>query len=125
MKKKILIVDDEEFMLTTMSYLLKDKGYLVKCAKDGQNAYDQIKETQIKGDFFDLIVTDIKMPNVDGLELIEKLNNENIKIPVITMTGYHDSKTMLEVVKKGCSAYLIKPVKMEKLLEEINNNIMN
>jgi len=120
MNKKILVVDDEEDMRDLLSNFLKVNNYESECAKDGQEAFDMIKHSDTNGNSFGLIITDMKMPNLNGMELIEKLKGESIKIPVIAITGFHDRDLMLDIIKKGCEAYLVKPLRMENLLEHIN-----
>lgn len=120
MRKKILIVEDEESLLNTMRLILKMAGYKVETAKDGEEAFNKIMDAQEKGSLFDLILTDVLMPNLNGLELLDKLNQKKMLIPVIAITGNADKKMILELILKGCETYIIKPIEQDKLIARVN-----
>lgn len=120
MRKKILIVEDEEPMRNSMRLILKMAGYKVETAKDGQEAFNKIIDAKVKGSLFDLILTDVLMPNLSGLELLDKLNQEKMLIPVIAITGQADKKMILQLIFKGCDTCLFKPVEQEKLIDRVN-----
>lgn len=84
--KKILVVDDDNFILEIVSLALMEKGdYAVKKAHNGQEALDYMKQEN-----FDLVITDIIMPEIDGIKFIDEIRKENKNIPVIVMSGGDD-----------------------------------
>ncbi len=120
MKKKILIVEDEESMLNSMRLILKMADYKVEIARDGQEAFNKVMDSEEKGRQYDLIITDVLMPNLNGLEFLDKLNHEKLMIPVIAITGHADKKMILKLILKGCDAYIIKPIEQDKLIDQVN-----
>ena len=99
MSQRILVVDDEPCTCYSLKLALKIAGYEVDTARDGQEALLRIVQTEYTS--FDLIVTDIQMANMGGLELIEWLRTVKIPTPVLVITGYGNKKTVMELTKKG------------------------
>ncbi len=117
--KRVLVVDDEEGIRSGLSMLLEMYEFEVECASNGLLALQAIKEAPV-----DLVITDILMPDGDGLTLIKEIksNEENVKI--IAITGGGDSKNIgfLETAHDlGADATLEKPISSLELLEAINN----
>ncbi len=117
-KGKILVVEDEPINQRMVEGILKSAGYEVRVAPDGIVAMTEI----IKEDF-DLVLTDIAMPNLDGYQLLEYIKNNNIDIPVAFMTGYTSEQEEVKGLKMGAVDYIRKPIdrqllllKLEKLL---------
>jgi two-component system response regulator PilR (NtrC family) len=105
MSSKILVVDDEINMLKLLCDLLKeDDGYEVETASSGEEALEKIKKV-----IFDLIISDIKMPGMNGLELLEKIKTMDINAAVIFITGYGSVDSAVEAMKLGASDYIEKP----------------
>ena len=121
MKKNILLVEDEEKMLASTSLVLRMAGYDTETAKDGQEAFDKIMVASVKGKLYDLVVTDIIMPKVNGIELIKRINHGKLTIPIIVTTGDGSKKTLVELIRQGCVDYISKPFEAKDLLESINN----
>lgn len=122
MKENILVVDDEDIICDSMSVALKMAGYKVETAKNGQEAFDKIMNANNKKKAaIDLIVTDILMPNVNGLELIENIHDNKISIPVIVISGDSDKNTVVKLLRKGCADYLDKPFEPEDLVRSVKN----
>lgn len=115
-KKKILIVEDEESLLKLESILLTSKGYSVTGAADGVSALEQV--VLIKPD---LIVLDIMLPGMDGFEVcrIIKQNPETAHIPVMMLTAKKSSQDCERGMAAGASAYVTKPFKSAKIIEII------
>lgn len=106
MSAKILVVDDEINMLRLLSDLLtEDEQYHVEQAASGEEALEKIK-----GDSFDLIISDIRMPGIDGFELLEKIKTMNVDAAVIFITGYASIDSAVEAIKLGASDYIEKPI---------------
>ncbi len=107
---KILIADDEEPILFGLTELLKEEGYQVSAAPDGKEALDKLKK-----DDFDLLLADLKMPKLDGLQILEAIKKENILTEVIIITGKGSIDTAVEAMKAGAYDYLTKPVEPDRL----------
>lgn len=112
---KILIVDDELEYGTIMKKILHKKGYIAEIALSGKEAIDIIK----KDNSYDLVLSDVMMKNIDGVQLLDKIKNIDKNIEVILVTGYGSIENAVESMKKGAFSYFIKSNPIEKLLEEI------
>jgi len=105
---KILIVDDEEKMRRLLEILLRNKGHEVYQADNGIQALTLLNLQAI-----DLIITDLKMPQLGGLGLIKKLDQQNCEIPVIVITAYGTVETAVEAMKYGACDYIVRPFELE------------
>jgi DNA-binding NtrC family response regulator len=106
----ILVVDDEVELADTVRDYLSRAGYNVTSAYNGREALDKFHA----GDF-QLILTDIKMPEIDGLELLEAIKTIDDKVAVIVFTGYGTIKSAIKAIKAGAYDFIQKPMQMEKL----------
>jgi len=124
MLMKVMLVDDEPFILQGLSVIIdwEKEGYeIVKRASDGREALDYLKENEV-----DLIITDIRMPQINGLELLEKVRNEKLsKAYIIILSGYNDFKYAQTAIRYSCMDYILKPVRKEQLLENIRRVAKN
>lgn len=112
MVEKILIVDDEPDMLKLLSMMLKEKTpYEVMTTNNPIEAV-QLVETMD----FDLIITDLKMPGLDGLQLLEEAKKKNEDIPVVIITAYGTIDSATEAIEKGGFDFITKPFKKEQIL---------
>ncbi len=112
----ILIVDDEEGMREFLSILLENEGFKVYCASGGIEALKILEEKN----YINLVVTDIRMPDIDGLSLLRKIKELNSEIPVIMITAYaKDLDTAIKSINLGASNYLIKPFSNEEFINAI------
>ena len=102
-KLSILIVDDEESIRVSLEGIL-NKKYYTKIAESGLIALEMLRN-----DNYDLILTDIMMDDMTGIELLKKIKEKNLEIPVVLMTGYSSIDTAVEAIRLGASDYLIKP----------------
>lgn len=123
MAKKILIIDDEEIIIRTLSKLLESNGYEVFVTKNGQDAVVMAEEVD-----FDLILADIRMPGMNGVDTVKHIyskvsNGKDKKIPAIFITGYADQATEKEAAKLKPAAFLHKPFDIKELIEEINKTL--
>ena len=121
-KGKILVVDDENDVRDIIRLQLEQKGFNVLEAVDGENAINILQS----GDNLvnvGLILCDIRMPKVNGVETIEFLKNEAPGIPIVVITGYPDTELATGLLKKGVKDYLVKPVEKEKLLAVVDEQI--
>jgi two-component system, NtrC family, nitrogen regulation response regulator NtrX len=113
---KILIIDDEQVILETLSDILKYEKYEIQTAKDGKSAIELIKS-----DTFDVILCDIKMPGMDGIELLTKSMEISPDTPVIMISGHGTIETAVEATKKGAYDFIAKPPDLNRLLITIRN----
>jgi len=113
--EKIIVVDDEKRMCDSLSTLLVDDGYRVDTYQDSFEAAQAIRA----GDY-ELVITDIKMPQVDGLELLSIVKEVDADVPVILMTGYASLDSAVEAISKGAYDYLLKPVEFTHLQLAVN-----
>ena len=118
-KKHILLVDDEQNTLLTIQFVLEVANYKVTTANNGKEALDKILEAKKSDDKIDLLVLDISMPCLTGLELIDELNSLDINIPILVITGYRNKELFIELMRKGCGEYLDKPFDDEELIKRI------
>jgi len=111
---KILVVDDEEIIRDSISYILETEGYEVDKAENGKIAYDKIREKH-----FDLVITDIEMPAMKGTELLEKIRTLDQQTPVIIITAFGSLDTAITALRNGASDYILKPVEFDELLIKV------
>lgn len=107
---KILVADDEEIITQLLCRILTKQGYDIEIAQDGQQALEKIKKTH-----FDMVICDLKMPNMDGLTLIKRLKRLNKDVMIIIITAYATVQTAKEAMKLGCYDYITKPFEAEEL----------
>ena len=107
---KILIVDDDPGHLTTLKTLTRSWGYAVQTADDGAQAVERIQSEPV-----DLVLMDVRMAKMSGIEALEKITAYNPSIPVIVMTAYSSVESAVEALKTGAYDYLIKPLDFEVL----------
>jgi sigma-B regulation protein RsbU (phosphoserine phosphatase) len=119
MSKHILLAEDEEQTRTTFAMILRKASYTVTTAVDGSDALSQLMVLQ-KGDTpVDLLITDIKMQGLSGVQLIEQLAKLDIKVPILAITGYGDKELVIELMRLGCKEYVEKPFEAVELLERV------
>lgn len=109
-KPKILIADDEIKMRRNMGIILKDKGYDIDFAGDGDEAWEKFSKNT-----YDLLLTDWRMPGMDGMELVKLIHAKNPDVPVIIITGYGSIDSAIRAMKYGAYDYITKPFKNEKI----------
>lgn len=112
----ILIIDDEKAIRTTLSEILSYEGYKIDDAADGEEGFRKFKEKN-----YDVVLCDIKMPKLDGLEFLEKARAVNPDVPIIMISGHGTIETAVEAVKKGAFDYVAKPPDLNRLLITIRN----
>jgi DNA-binding NtrC family response regulator len=110
MKPSILIVDDDEVMQQTLSDVLRKRGYEIFSVGSGNGALSVIKKNLV-----DLVLLDMKLPDVDGIEVLRKIKELDTEILVIMMTAYSDVQTAVSAMKSGAYHYINKPFELEEL----------
>lgn len=112
----ILIIDDEKAIRKTLSEILSYEGYKIDEAGDGEEGLKKFKEKS-----YDVVLCDIKMPKLDGIEFLDKSREINGDVPVIMISGHGTIETAVEAVKKGAYDYISKPPDLNRLLITIRN----
>ena len=115
---KILIIDDEQDVRDVLKLQLGEGGYNVIEAQDGEEGVNLMKKGSNLVEV-GLIICDIRMPKVNGIEAIEYLKANCPSIPVMVVSGYPDTELAVSLVKKGVKDYLVKPVAREQLLKKV------
>lgn len=113
---KILIIDDERAIRNSMKEILSDEGHGVDTAEDGAIAVGMVEK-----EHYDVIFCDIKMPNMDGIEVLDKLIGMGVETPVVMISGHGDIETAVECIKKGAFDFIQKPLDLNRILITIKN----
>lgn len=112
----ILIIDDEKAIRKTLSEILSFEGYKIDEAVDGEEGLKKFKDKT-----YDVVLSDIKMPKIDGLDFLQKALEANADVPVIMISGHGNIETAVEAVKKGAYDFIQKPPDLNRLLITIRN----
>jgi PAS domain S-box-containing protein len=115
---KVLVVDDEPNILTLFSFMLKQAGYQVDAASCAQEALAQLKENE-----YHVMLSDIMMPGIDGLELLELVKKDYPKMQVIMITAVSTIKTAEKALENGAFGFLAKPIKKQEVLKTVEHAI--
>lgn len=119
--EKILIIDDEELMSQFLAETLRRKNYDVETARNGKEGLSLLKKHS-----FDLLITDMKMPDLTGIEVLQKVKEQAPQMQVIIMTAYGTIENAVEAMKLGAYSYLLKPFTpdaIETLIERVNEHL--
>ena len=111
---RILVVDDEKVIREILTEFLTMEGYQVGAAEDGQKALDELKLRP-----YDLVISDLKMPRMSGLQLLERLAADGISVLTVIMTGFGTVETAIEAMKRGAYDYILKPFKVEEVIHVV------
>jgi len=119
-RKKILVVEDEKFARDILNFTLSSEDYDISLAEDGLEALNKASSNN-----YDLIIMDVMMPNIDGYEACRRLKADEItkSIPIILLTGRAQKGDILKGVQAGADDYLLKPYKLQDLLNRVNKYI--
>ena len=120
-KEHILVVDDEQNMRNTLAFILETANYHVTTAAEGRSALEEILAAREGNRPVDLLITDMRLPGLTGLQLIDELNYLKIKIPVLVITAYGDRALLLELERTGCADYLDKPFDYKELVRRVDS----
>jgi len=113
---KILVVDDERAIRNSLKEILSDEGYSVDTAEDGNIALEMVDKEK-----YDVIFCDIKMPNMDGQEVLSKLVAEGVEASIIMISGHGDIDTAVDCIKRGAYDFIQKPLDLNRILITIKN----
>lgn len=115
---KILIIEDDEKVRKVLRTILEEKGYFVDTAKNGKEAIERIEATSYK-----LALIDVRLPDIEGTKLLPAMQETNPKMVKIMITGFPTMRSAIEAVNKGADGYILKPIKIENLLNIINEHL--
>ncbi len=121
MKKRILVIDDNRAIRQSVAYILEQNGFGVSEAKDGLEGVLKFKEAVGQGDKdFDLVITDINMPNLDGIGVIKQIREFGSFVPILVLTTESEQSKVDEGRKAGATGWLVKPFNPEALMKTIS-----
>jgi two-component system nitrogen regulation response regulator NtrX len=118
MSKKILIIDDEKSILDSLAGILSDEGFQTVCADSGENGLKVLDEEEI-----DLVLLDIWMPGLDGLEVLPEIKRRQPMLPVIMISGHGNIETAVRATKMGAFDFIEKPPSYDKIVLAVNNGL--
>ena len=119
-KKTILVVDDDKSILRTFTRILQKNGYEIDVAETGKEAMEKAQNSH-----FDLALVDIRLPDMDGTDLLAKLKKQLQHTVKIMITGFPSLETGVKALDEGADAYLVKPVKPQELLMLLDEKLKN
>ena len=117
-KNSILVVDDDRSIRTTLVAILKQDGYDVDTAENGAQAIEKSNDK-----FFDLALVDVRLPDMMGTDLVNRMKERTPKMVKIIVTGYPSMQNAISAVNEGVDGYMIKPVGAEVLLDTIKKHL--
>ncbi len=112
---KILITEDELHTRNTLSLVLESAGYEVITADNGKEALERILKDKKGSELFDLLLLDIEMAALSGLQMLDELKKKGVNLPTIIITGFSDQQTLKKIRGRGCKEILIKPFSPEEV----------
>ena len=115
---RLLIVDDDEAILRNLERILSLEGYETDTARTGREAIEKTRRN-----FYNLALLDIKLPDMEGTELLKKMHETFPKMIKIMVTGYPDLENAIKSLNYGADAYLVKPVSVQELLDVVKQKI--
>jgi DNA-binding NtrC family response regulator len=115
---RILIVDDDENIRKVLQAILEDEGYKVETAETAKKGIERSEKA-----FYNLALIDVRLPDMEGIELLSKLRGTKPKMRKIIVTGYPTLQNAVSAVNKGADAYVVKPFDVEKILQTIREHL--
>ncbi|MGB9756405.1 MAG: response regulator [Candidatus Bathyarchaeales archaeon] len=115
---RILIVDDDENIRKVLTTILEEEGYLVDSAETAKKAIEKTKKK-----FYNLALIDIRLPDMEGIELLTRMKDTTPKMRKVIITGYPTLQNAIEAVNRGADAYIVKPFDMDKVLFTIREQL--
>lgn len=119
-RQSILLIDDDREYCRAMRKLFEKRGYEIYLALDGQEALEAMSDQMV-----DLILSDLRMPGIDGIELMEEIRRRKIKVPVIFVTGYGEVESYMDLMNMGAFDYLNKPIDPKELFRVVEMALEN
>ncbi len=116
--QRVLVVDDEKVIREILSDFLSMEGFVVKTVEDGIEALSELEQRS-----YNLVITDLKMPRMGGIELLEQINQRQQSLLTVIMTGFGTIETAIEAMKKGAYDYILKPFKVEEVIHIVQRGL--
>lgn len=117
-RANVLVIDDDENIRKTLSKILEREGYSVEAVENGKQAIEASKQW-----FFNVALIDIRLPDMEGTKLLDRLKETEPKMVKIIVTGYPSLENAIEAVNRGADGYVLKPFDADKLLTTIKNQL--
>lgn len=117
-RPRVLIVDDEKFIRDILADFLGMEGYVVRTAEDGQAALSELTHAH-----YDLVISDLKMPRMGGIELLEQIGSAAPNALTVIMTGFGTVETAIDAMKRGAYDYILKPFKVEEVIHVVQRGL--
>jgi len=115
---RILVIDDDENIRKVLETILEGEGYIVETAETAKKGIEKSEKT-----FYNLALIDVRLPDMEGIELLSKLRNTKPKMRKIIVTGYPTLQNAVAAVNKGADAYVMKPFEVDKILQTIREQL--
>lgn len=115
---RILIIDDDETIRKALKAILEDEGYIVETAENAKKAIEKTQQN-----IYNVALIDIRLPDMEGYELLTKMRDTTPKMRKIIVTGFPTLNNAIEAVNRGADAYIVKPFDMEKVLATIKEQL--
>ena len=115
---RILVIDDDENIRKVLETILEDEGYIIETAETAKKGIEKSEK-----EFYNLALIDVRLPDMEGIELLSKLRNTKPKMRKIIVTGYPTLQNAVSAVNKGADAYVMKPFEVEKILQTIREQL--
>lgn len=115
---RILVIDDDENIRKVLATILEDEGYIVETAETAKKGIEKSEKA-----FYNLALIDVRLPDMEGIELLSKLRNTKPKMRKIIITGYPTLQNAVDAVNKGADAYVMKPFEVDKILQTIREQL--
>jgi len=115
---RILIVDDDENIRKVLTTILEEEGYLVDSVETAKKAIEKTRKN-----FYNIALIDIRLPDMEGIELLTKMRDTTPKMRKVIITGYPTLQNAIEAVNRGADAYIVKPFDMDKVLATIREQL--
>jgi len=115
---RILVVDDDRVIRDVLTDFLSTEGYLVRAVENGLRAVEELRRTT-----YDIVISDLKIPNMGGLELLEEIKRHDFKVLTIIMTGFGTVESAIQAMKRGAYDYVLKPFKFDEIVHIIKRGL--
>ncbi len=115
-EKEILVIDDEQMILEMLDQILSSAGYVVRTALGGKEALELFTEHPVK-----LVLTDIKMPGIDGYQLLREIKKKEPDARIVLMSGYSNDLSIREAIELGADEFVVKPFKGREILQVLES----
>src|SRR3954462_6936125 len=117
-RARVLVVDDEKFIREILAEFLGMEGYLVRTAEDGSSALAELGRSH-----YDLVISDLKMPKMGGIELLDQIGRVDPKALTVIMPGFGTVETAIDAMKRGAYDYILKPFKVEEVIHVVQRGL--